>query len=147
MTVNNKCCCWCYQSLADLCSSQTLFPVIMGSEAPKEKVDAAVDDLNQTLNLLEAKFLQNKPFIIGDKISLADLVAIVEIMQPVGSGLDVFQGRPKLIAWRERVKKEVGEKLFDEAHELIMKMSSMSQKIQNSGDLEKLKPKFQKLFI
>lgn len=55
----------------------------MGSEAPKEKVDAAVDDLNQTLNLLEAKFLQNKPFIIGDKISLADLVAIVEIMQVI----------------------------------------------------------------
>lgn len=126
---------------------RTLFPVIMGSEAPKEKVDAAVDDLNQTLNLLEAKFLQNKPFIIGDKISLADLVAIVEIMQPVGSGLDVFQGRPKLIAWRERVKKEVGEKLFDEAHELIMKVNSLPQKMQNSADLEMLKPKLQKLFI
>lgn len=69
------------------------------------------------------------------------------VLQPVGSGLDVFQGRPKLIAWRERVKKEVGEKLFDEAHELIMKVSSLPQKMQNSADLEMLKPKLQKLFI
>lgn len=69
------------------------------------------------------------------------------VLQPVGSGLDVFQGRPKLIAWRERVKKEVGEKLFDEAHELIMKVNSLPQKMQNSADLEMLKPKLQKLFI
>ncbi|XP_044051138.1 glutathione S-transferase theta-1a [Siniperca chuatsi] len=126
---------------------RVLFPVIMGSEAPKAKMDVAVEDLNQSLKLLEEKFLQNKPFIIGDKISLADLVAIVDIMQPFGSGLDVFEGRPKLIGWRERVKKELGEKLFDEGHELIMSASSLAQKMQNSSDLETLKPKFQRLFI
>ncbi|KAL7391512.1 hypothetical protein ABVT39_010300 [Epinephelus coioides] len=122
------------------------FPLIMGSEVPKEKMDAAVEDLNQSLTMLEEKFLQNKPFIIGDKISLADLVAIVEIMQPVGIGMDVFASRPKLIAWRDRVKKAIGEKLFDEGHEVIMKVSSMPQKMQNSSELEMLKPKFRKFF-
>ncbi|XP_022623820.1 glutathione S-transferase theta-1-like [Seriola dumerili] len=125
---------------------RSLFPVIMGSEVPKEKMDAAVEDLKQSLDLLEEKFLQNKPFIIGDKISLADLVAIVEIMQPVGAGVDAFEGRPKLLTWRARVTKEFGEKLFDEAHKTIMNVSSLPQMMQNNTELEMLKPKFQKLF-
>ncbi|XP_070820501.1 glutathione S-transferase theta-1a [Chaetodon trifascialis] len=126
---------------------RAMFPVIIGSEVPKEKMDAAIEDLNQSLDLLEGKFLQNKPFIIGDKISLADLVAIVEIMQPVGCGIDVFENRPKLIAWRERLKKELGEKLFDEAHEMIMKASSLPQQIQSSSELEKFKAMFRKYLI
>ncbi|XP_003974594.1 glutathione S-transferase theta-1a [Takifugu rubripes] len=124
---------------------RSLFPIIMGSEAPKEKMDPAMEDLKQSLKLLEETFLQDKPFIVGNKISLADLVAVVEAMQPVGTGIDVFESRPKLSAWRDRVKKEIGEKLFDEAHEMIMNIGSISQKLQ--GDqLEMLKPKFQKLF-
>lgn len=48
---------------------------------PKEKMDAAVEELNASLKIFEDKFLQSRPFVIGDKICLADLVAIVEIMQ------------------------------------------------------------------
>lgn len=68
------------------------------------------------------------------------------VLQPVGTGLDVLEGRPKLIAWRDRVKQEVGEELFDEAHEQLMNMSSLQEKMQNNSAMEMLKPKFQMLF-
>lgn len=55
--------------------------MVTGAPVPKEKMDSAMEDLNVSLKTFEEKFLQNRPFIIGEKISLADLVAIVEIMQ------------------------------------------------------------------
>ncbi|XP_029915274.1 glutathione S-transferase theta-1a [Myripristis murdjan] len=124
---------------------KVLFPAVMGSAVQKEKLDAALEDLDQSLGLLEEKFLQNKPFIAGDKISLADLVAIVEIMQPVGTGMDVFEGRPKLSAWRDRVKKEIGAELFDEAHKVVLNMDGMAEDLKKSGMLELFKPKLQKM--
>uniref|UniRef100_A0A3B3ZRY0 glutathione transferase n=2 Tax=Periophthalmus magnuspinnatus TaxID=409849 RepID=A0A3B3ZRY0_9GOBI len=124
---------------------KVVFPMMMGCDAPKEKMDAAMDGLNESLSLLENYFLQDKPFIIGNQISVADVVAIAEVMQPVGSGVDVFVGRPKLCVWRDRVKAQLGEELFKEAHEVIMKISDLTQNIDKTA-LEMMKPKFQKMF-
>lgn len=55
--------------------------MVTGTPVPKEKMDSALEDLNMSLKTFEEKFLQDRPFIIGEKISLADLVAIVETMQ------------------------------------------------------------------
>lgn len=60
---------------------QLLIPKVLGVEVPQDKLDAALEDLNGSLKLIEEKFLQDRPFIAGDHISLADLVAIVEVMQ------------------------------------------------------------------
>ncbi|XP_050972223.1 glutathione S-transferase theta-1a [Labeo rohita] len=123
-----------------------VIPAVTGSQVPKEKMDAAVEELNASLKIFEDKFLQSRPFVIGDKISLADLVAIVEIMQPVGTGLDVFQGRPALSAWRDRVKKEIGVEIFDEAHKTIMNVNALAQTFESKGIPEFLKLKLQKMF-
>ncbi|XP_008285263.1 glutathione S-transferase theta-1a isoform X1 [Stegastes partitus] len=122
------------------------YPVIVDGKAPKEKMDAALEELKQSLDLLEQKFLQDKPFIIGNEVSIADLVALVEISQPTGAGVKVFEGRPKLEAWRDRVKKEVGEKLVDEANESLMKASSMPEKMKDNPNLDMLKARFRKMF-
>uniref|UniRef100_A0A672Z1I7 glutathione transferase n=1 Tax=Sphaeramia orbicularis TaxID=375764 RepID=A0A672Z1I7_9TELE len=91
---------------------RAMFPIIMGSEAPKDKMDAAVEELKQSVDLLEQKFLQDKAFLVSDRICVADVVAVVELMQVQEDA------RPKLVAWRQRVTAELGPKLFDEAHEV-----------------------------
>lgn len=64
-----------------LLSGQVVIPLFLGQQVPQEKVQDAMEDLNLSLQKLEDKFLQDKPFLIGNEISLADLVAVVELMQ------------------------------------------------------------------
>ncbi|KAF7239793.1 Glutathione S-transferase theta-1 [Varanus komodoensis] len=99
---------------------KVVIPLFLGQQIPPEKLHDAVEDLNLALQKLEEKFLQDRPFIIGTEISLADLVAIVELMQPMGAGWDVFEGRPKLQEWCKRVEVALGKELFMEAHSRIL---------------------------
>lgn len=39
----------------------------------------------------------------------------------MGAGCQIFEDRPKLAAWRQRVEVAVGVVLFQEAHEVILK--------------------------
>lgn len=58
-----------------------LLPLLTGQPLPPEKLQFATEELNVALKQFEEKFLQDKPFIAGSEISLADLVALVELMQ------------------------------------------------------------------
>ncbi|XP_015981638.1 glutathione S-transferase theta-1 isoform X1 [Rousettus aegyptiacus] len=101
---------------------KAMFPVFLGEPVSPEMLAATLAELDMTLKILEDKFLQKKAFLSGPHISLADLVAITELMHPVGAGCQVFEGRPNLAAWRQRVEAAVGKILFQEAHEVILKV-------------------------
>ncbi|XP_055405614.1 glutathione S-transferase theta-1 isoform X2 [Bubalus kerabau] len=100
---------------------KVMLPVFLGEPVSPEMLATTLAELDMALQVLEGKFLQDKAFLTGPHISLADLVAITELMHPVGAGCQVFKGRPKLAAWRQRVEAAVGEVLFQEAHEVILK--------------------------
>uniref|UniRef100_A0A8D2MKT7 glutathione transferase n=1 Tax=Zonotrichia albicollis TaxID=44394 RepID=A0A8D2MKT7_ZONAL len=102
-----------------------IFP-LMPQPLPPEKLELATEELNVALKEFEEKFLQDKPFIAGSEVSLADLVALVELMQPVCAGYALFEERPALAAWRSRVEEAVGKELFLEAHQDIMNVKNLT---------------------
>ncbi|XP_063081924.1 glutathione S-transferase theta-3-like isoform X2 [Cavia porcellus] len=99
-----------------------MFPVVLGQPVPQETLSSTLADLDSCLQLLEDRFLRDQDFITGSQISVADLMAIEELMHPVGAGCQVFENRPKLAKWRQRVEAVVGEDLFREAHAVILKV-------------------------
>ncbi|XP_034647409.1 glutathione S-transferase theta-1-like isoform X1 [Trachemys scripta elegans] len=105
---------------------KVLIPLLTGQTLPPEKLQEVMDELAISLKQFEEKFLQDKPFIVGSEISLADLMAIVELMQPIGVGCAIFEDRPKLSEWRNRVEEAVGKELFQEAHEIILNIKELS---------------------
>ncbi|XP_015264458.1 PREDICTED: glutathione S-transferase theta-1-like [Gekko japonicus] len=105
---------------------KVLIPLFTGQPLPSEKLQEVMEGLATSLKQLEDVFLQDKPFLAGDKISLADLMAIVELMQPVGVGCNIFEDRPRIAAWHRRVEEAIGKEIFLQAHELILNIQKLS---------------------
>ncbi|KAJ7309715.1 hypothetical protein JRQ81_007777 [Phrynocephalus forsythii] len=119
--------------------AQALVPLFLGHPLPPEKLAELAGNLDEVVKVFEEKFLQDRPFIAGQDISLADLVAIVELMQPVAAGHDVFRGRPKMAAWRSRVEAALGKELFQEAHKQLLASGSLTANQLTPEVKEKLK--------
>ncbi|XP_060699861.1 glutathione S-transferase theta-1-like [Hemiscyllium ocellatum] len=124
-----------------------LLPVLTGQIVPKDRMDEAVQDLQTAIQIFEDTFLQDRPYTAGQEVSLADLFALVDLVQPVGTGLDPLEGRPKLMEWRERVTRAVGKGLFHEAHEKLMKEKELFKLIDpKSPRMQQLAKNLQKVY-
>ncbi|XP_027625283.1 glutathione S-transferase theta-2B [Tupaia chinensis] len=99
--------------------TQVLAP-LFGTQVPEEKVKRNRTFMDLALQQLEDKFLRDGAFLAGQQVTLADLMALEELMQPVAVGCDLFEGRPRLAAWRGRVEAFLGADLCQEAHGPIL---------------------------
>ncbi|KAK5620005.1 hypothetical protein CRENBAI_003715 [Crenichthys baileyi] len=97
---------------------EVLLPAQFGAQVDQDRLERALLELDATLDKLESMFLRRQPFLCGDDITVADLLAICELMQPLGSGRDILKDRPQLQHWRSRVQSALGES-FDEAHAVL----------------------------
>ncbi|XP_011816219.1 PREDICTED: glutathione S-transferase theta-2B isoform X1 [Colobus angolensis palliatus] len=106
---------------------QVLGPLI-GVQVPEEKVERNRTAIDQALQWLENKFLGDRLFLAGQQVTLADLMALEELMQPVAVGYELFKGRPRLAAWRERVEAFLGAELCQEARSIILSILEQAAK-------------------
>uniref|UniRef100_A0A9L0RJ89 glutathione transferase n=1 Tax=Equus caballus TaxID=9796 RepID=A0A9L0RJ89_HORSE len=81
---------WQHTALRSSCSramwQKLLGPVLLGVQVPPETLASTLAELDRNLQLLEDKFLKDQAFLTGPHISVADLVAITELMHMEGTG-------------------------------------------------------------
>ncbi len=58
-----------------------LLPVLMGQTVSKERLSEAKNQMENSLDTITNVWLKDKPFITGNEITVADLVAATEIEQ------------------------------------------------------------------
>ncbi|XP_044530884.1 glutathione S-transferase theta-1-like [Gracilinanus agilis] len=101
-----------------------LIPHFFKCDVPESKVEEATVELTRTLGVLVKKFLQNKAFLVGERLTLADLVALEDVVQALSSGYNIIENRPLIQRWRGRVESTLGQMLCDEVHEHIMTLKN-----------------------
>ncbi|XP_066221589.1 glutathione S-transferase theta-3-like isoform X3 [Saccopteryx leptura] len=78
---------WQHTALRSSCTramwQKMMCPVILGEQVPPETLASTLAELDWCLQLLEDKFLKDEDFLAGPLISMADLVAITELMHPL----------------------------------------------------------------
>ncbi|XP_054766559.2 glutathione S-transferase theta-3-like [Lytechinus pictus] len=84
---------------------------------PKERIDEQVKFCNVSLDVFERVFISNTPFISGDEISVADALAVNEILDTNVCGYDFTKDRPKLKEYVDRIRTRLGPDLFDQIYE------------------------------
>lgn len=104
-----------------------LVPIMTNSPPDETEVEKHKSQLLTCLDEIEELWLsQGHKYIASDKISAADVFAACELEQPRMAGFDVTEGRPKLKAWLETVRKDCSP-FYDEAHVLVNKVANKSK--------------------
>ncbi|KAJ6644406.1 Glutathione S-transferase theta-1 [Pseudolycoriella hygida] len=103
-----------------------LLPVLMGQKVSEEKVEQAKTQMENALDIITNVWLKDKPFIVGNEITVADIVAATEIEQLVVTNYNPYEGRPKLKAWIESVRSKTNPH-YDDAHKMIYRVASRNK--------------------
>ncbi|XP_037352766.1 glutathione S-transferase theta-1-like [Talpa occidentalis] len=110
------------QPAANVFLCKCLLPYFSGQPVDAAKLERLMGKLTPSLQHLDRVVLMAKPFLATEQISLADLITLVDLMQPTAVGCDLFRDWPRLAAWRARVEAALGPELVQEAHKRVLQL-------------------------
>ncbi|EDS39819.1 glutathione-s-transferase theta, gst [Culex quinquefasciatus] len=119
---------WQQHNTRSLCAAYFMYvwlrPRMLGTTVRPERAEQIKDEMERCLDFIEREYLgRGSKFIVGDEISVADLLAACEIEQPRMAGYDPCAGRPNLTAWMGRVR-EVTSPFYEQAHVVVNKIAA-----------------------
>ncbi|XP_044731197.1 glutathione S-transferase theta-1-like [Chrysoperla carnea] len=104
-------------------------PLVTGAPPSQATINSYEMKLNKCLNGIENLWLRDNKYLVGNKITVADLFGANEIEQTRIAGFDPREGRPILSAWLERVRNDVNP-YYDEV------LSTLNELAGNKEDLK-----------
>ena len=110
---------------------------IMKKPATDPKIVESKKLLAKSLGILDGHTLKDSAFIAGDKISIADLQALSELVQHWMVQKNVYAGYPNIEKWVDACLQQL-QPHFDEVHSLVY---TLRDKQVFEVDSEPLKPK------
>jgi len=120
---------WQHLTARRLCmaffQAKFLLPMVNNTPANETEVEKAFQAMLPCLKQMEEIWLDGgkKKFLIGDEITVADLLGLCELEQPGMADYDVFARHPILGAWRDRVRQVVGPH-YETAHRVVREFTA-----------------------
>ena len=98
---------------------QLIYPRLSRKPVNQQNVKELKKAVTKMLSELESYFLKDKQYIMGDEISIADILAVCELTELLAcheQGL--YESNPAVKAWVDRVRQRTNPH-FDETHKMI----------------------------
>ncbi|XP_071481597.1 glutathione S-transferase theta-1-like [Diadema antillarum] len=114
-------------NVAKVFLKEVIFPRMTGTPADPADLAPDVEKMENTLDQFESYFLQDKPFLCGDDISIADLFAVNEVIQVEPTRYDTLEQRPRIKNWVGRVRETLTPELFDDVTKMIIKLKELKK--------------------
>lgn len=112
-------------SIGMLFQTSWVQPLLTKVKADPKKVESYKKLTNQSLDILENIWLNSDhKYLVGNKMSIADIFGSADIQQLKICGINPCEGRPKLEAWYKNVRENLNPH-FDFAHKFIDKNSEL----------------------
>jgi len=96
-------------------------PMMMGGDLPSSsKISKLADGLGKAVDDMENIWLKNTPYVAGNNITIADLLASTELEMPGIVGYNMREGRPNVSKYLDLVKSTLSPH-YEDVHAMLYK--------------------------